>query len=122
MSGTSLEMDRRVGRWWRLFAVALFLLIPVDLLTTFVAISRYGTVVEGNPFMRLLLEHGLVAVTAVNLAVVFLGVSLFHVAMGSIRRAPTSSHRALTHVVNVWMAVLLVGGIVLVANNVLVIV
>lgn len=122
MSGNSDGLDRHVDRWWVLFAVALFLLVPLDLLTTLVAISKYGTGVEANPFMRLLLDHGLLAVTAVNLVVVLVGVSLFHVAMGSIQRAPISSHRALINVVNTWVAVLLIGGIVLVANNVLVIV
>lgn len=117
MAGDTSEMDRNVERWWLLFGIALFLLIPVDLLTTLVAIAQYGTGVEANPIMRWFLEHGLLAVTAVNILVVFVGVSLFHVAMGSIRAAPPSSHRALTHVVNVWVGVLLVVGVSLVANN-----
>lgn len=121
MESSAVGMDRYVPRWWALFAVALFLLVPLDLLTTLIAVGKYGTVVEANPLMRWLLEQGLLAVTVVNLVVVLLVVGLFHVAIDRIRQAPQSSHRRLTHVVNLWVGVLLAAGTVLIVNNVLVI-
>lgn len=122
MSSSDGIVDRHVDLWWRLFAVALFLLVPLDLLTTLLAVTKYGMVVEANPVMRWLLHQGLWAVTVANLVVVCLGVSLFHIAIGGIRRAPLSSHRALAHVVNVWVGTLLVAGVVLVSNNLLILV
>lgn len=111
-----------VGKWWQVFAVALFLLIPVDLLTTLLAVTKYGMVVEANPVMRWLLDQGLLAVALANVAVACLAVALFHAAVGSIRRAPPTYQRALTHVVNLWLGLLLVVGVVLVGNNLLVVV
>lgn len=122
MAGSSVEMDRYVRTWWRLFAVALFLLIPLDLLTTLLAVTKYGLGVEANPLMRWLLDQGLFAVTVANLVVAGLGVVLFHVAIDGIRDAPPTTHRALTYVVNTWVGVLLLAGIVLVSNNILVII
>lgn len=122
MSGTARGMDRRVDQWWLLFAVALFLLVPLDLLTTLLAVSKHGTVVEANPIMRWLLDRGLFAVTAANLLVVLLAISLFNAAITRIRRAPESSRRTFAFVVNVWVCVLLVAGFVVVINNVLVLV
>lgn len=115
-------LDGYVQRWWCLFAVALFLLVPLDLLTTLLAVTKYGTVVEANPVMRWLLNQGLIAVTIVNLAVVALVVALFHAAVTRLRATPPAYHRTVTLVVNVWVGVLLVAGAVLVANNLLVIV
>lgn len=119
MSISNHEMDQYVGQWWLFFAAALFLLIPLDLLTTLMAVSKYGTVVEANPIMRWLLEQGLFAVTAVNLVVVGIVVYMFHAGITRIRQAPASSRRAFAHVVNVWVGVLLGAGVVLVANNVI---
>jgi hypothetical protein len=120
MAGSALDIDRHVERWWFLFAVALFLLIPLDLFTTFLAITKHGTVVEANPVMRWLFEQGIVVVTVVNLFVAGLTVYMFHAALGRIRNAPPSYHSTLISVVHVWIAVLLVAGVVLTTNNLLV--
>lgn len=115
-------LEPHVEKWWRWFAVALFLLLPLDLFTTLIAVSKYGTAVEANPIMRSLLERGLVAVTAVNLVVVGVAVFAFHVAIEELRRTPTLYHRVLARVVYGWIAVLLLAGAALVVNNLLVIV
>lgn len=118
---SGVELDRYVPTWWLLFGAALFLLIPLDLLTTYAAISKHGMVVEANPLMRYLLEQGIVVVTVVNIVVVAVVTGMFHVALTRIQRAPERSHRALTHTVNLWVGVLLLAGIVLVTNNLLVV-
>ena len=124
VSATSTDdgLDRRVEQWWRRFAVALFLLIPLDLLTTLLAVERHGVGVEANPVMRGLLDQGLVVVLAVNLAVGLLVVALFHAAVVSLRRTPSAYHGAVTAFVNVWVGVLIAIGAILVANNVVVLV
>lgn len=118
---SGVELDRYLTTWWVLFGAALFLLIPLDLLTTYAAVSKHGMVVEANPLMRYLLEQGLVVVTLVNILVVALVTGMFHLALSRIQRAPERSHRALSYTVNLWVGVLLLGGIVLVANNLLVV-
>lgn len=119
MAESVTRAGAHVGKWWQGFAVALFLLIPVDLLTTLMAVWKYGMGVEANPVMRWLLDQGLVAVGLVNVVVACLAAYLFHTALGSIRRAPSTYQRPLTHVVNAWLAVLIAGGLLLVGNNLL---
>lgn len=121
MTATTDGLDANVQRWWYLFAVALFLLVPLDLFTTLLAVTKYGTVVEANPLMRWLLQQGLFAVIVANLAVVGIVVGLFHVAVHRLRQAPPAQHRSVALAVNVWVGILLVAGTVLVANNLAVI-
>lgn len=111
------RIEGHVGRWWLSFGVALFLLVPFDLFTTLLVVGKYGTMVEANPIMRWPLQQGLFAVATVNVVITGVTVVMFHVAIGHIRRAPPSYHRPLTKVVNIWVGTLLVGGVVLVANN-----
>jgi hypothetical protein len=120
MPAIGTETSRHVTRWWGWFAVALILLIPLDLFTTLLAVGAYGTVVEANPIMRWLLHQGLVVVTLANLGVVALAVVLFDAAIDHIQRVPPSYQPVLTHAVNVWLGFLIVAGVVLVANNLLV--
>lgn len=115
-------IESHVGEWWFSFGVALFLLVPFDLFTTLVAVGQHGMVVEANPIMRWLLRQGLFAVVTVHIVVAGIAAVMFHVALDRIRDAPRPYHRPLTRVVNVWVGVLLVGGALLVANNLLVIV
>lgn len=117
MSYDAGRIERNVCRWWVSFGVALFLLVPLDLLTTLLAVARYGVGIEINPVVRWLFTHGLVAVAAANLTVVGITVYLFHVALEGVRTAPPSSHRLLSRVVHVWVGTLLVTGTVVVANN-----
>jgi hypothetical protein len=109
--------DRRVRRWWSGYAVALFLLLPVDLLTTIVSVSTHGIGVEANPVMRWLLGRGLVEVVLVHLVVAAFSVYAFHVAVGAVRDAPDSYRRPLVCGVDAWVAFVVAVGILLVVNN-----
>lgn len=119
------KIPNQVGRrrrWWGAFAVALFLLVPVDLLTTLASVAVYGAGVEANPLMRALIEHGLIAVTVVNLLVVVAAVVAFALAVDGIESAAPDRQRRLARGLDVWLGVLVVGGVALVANNVAVLV
>lgn len=114
-------MDRRVRRWWSGFAVALFLLLPADLLTTIAAVATHGTVAEANPVMRWLLGQGLLELTLVHLAVVAFSVCSFHVTVEAVRDAPDSYRRSLVCGVDAWLALVVAVGVLLVANNLVVV-
>lgn len=122
MSGSAVEMDDQVDRWWFWFAIALFLLIPLDLFTTLLAVERYGTGIEANPLMRWLLQQGLFAVTVVNLAVVGFAVYLFQAAIGRIQRVPPRYRPLVAHAVTAWIGFLILAGVVLITNNLLVLI
>lgn len=112
------EIDSHVETWWLWFTVALVLLLPLDLLTTLLAVAKYGVAAESNPVMRWLLGHGLVAVTAANLVVVGLVVSLFHLALQMIRLSTLPNRRRFVPVVTAWIGFLNISGILLVTNNI----
>ena len=114
-------LDRHIDQWWVLFTVALFLLLPLDLLTTLAAVSQYGLVVEANPIKRWILEQGILAVTVVNLFVLVAVVLLFDWALGIFRRTSPEHQAKLVLVTHIWMVLLLVAGIVVVTNNALVV-
>lgn len=122
MFSPGVEADDRVGRWWFWFAVALFLLLPLDLFTTLLAVGTYGIGVEANPIMRWLLQQGLVAVTIANLVVVGFVVYLFHVAIDRIQRVPPAYRSMVDPAISAWIGFLILAGLVLVANNLLVLV
>lgn len=112
-------IDRRVRRWWVGFTVALFLLLPLDLLTTFVSVSRHGLGVEANPVMWWLLHHGMLVLTVVHLAVVVAVVVGFDRAISAIRRAPAATRAQLATGVDAWVAFVVAGGVALIVNNLL---
>lgn len=122
MGRDSDNLDQSVRRWWRWFTVALLLLIPLDLLTTLIAVAEHGTAVEANPIVRWLLQQGLLAIVVVNLVVGILAVTLFHVAMEQFRRAAPSTPRPFVLFVNLWIGVLVATGAGVAVNNLLVIV
>lgn len=122
MYSRPIEIDGRIKTWWIWLTVALLLLLPIDLLMTLAAVSQHGLAVEANPLVRWLLSLGLLEVTVANIAVGSAAVYMFHAAVGGLRRAPASRHRALVYGVDAWVALMLVAGIVLTVNNLLVIV
>lgn len=115
------EIDARIADWWKWFTMALFLLVPVDLVSTLVAIAKYGAGVEANPIMEWLLAQGLAPVVVVNLVVVGLAVLLFDTAIDAVRTAPASYRTQLVFGFNLWIGFVFAAGVVLTANNVLVI-
>lgn len=109
------------GRWWAGFALALFLLVPVDLLTTLLAVARHGVGVEANPLVRWLIQQGVVAVVLANVAAVVLAVVCFHLAVRAVERAPAAYRRPLHRLVSAWVALVCLAGVALTANNLVVV-
>lgn len=109
-------------RDWRWFAVALFVLVTLDMLTTMYAAVAVGVAAEANPLIRWTLEHGLLAFTAVNLVAAALTAAGFAGLVRLINSSQPPYDRYLEIVVRLWLGVLLVGGLIVFANNVSVIV
>ena len=122
MGRDSDNLDQSVRRWWRWFTVALLLLIPLDLLTTLIAVAEHGTAVEANPIVRWLLQQGLLAIVVVNLVAGILAVTLFHVAVEQFRRVIPSTPHPFVLFVNLWIGVLVATGAGLAVKNLLTVV
>lgn len=112
------DLEGRPAWWWVGFALALFLLVPVDFLTTLLAVGQHGLAVEANPFVRWLLGYGLVPATLVQLLVVGLAVAMFDAALRLVDAAPAHEHPRRARIVDVWVVVMLVAAVALLANNV----
>lgn len=108
--------------YWSWFAVALFLLLSVDLLTSTGAAVKHGIDAEINPIMRWFLAQDLVAITLVHLLVAVLAVYAFWGVLFFLRRTPSPIDRYFTYFVEGWLGLLVAAGLFLFANNMSVIV
>lgn len=105
--------------YWQWFAVALFLLIPVDMLTTAGAIARHGVGGELNPLMRTAFQRGTPALLGLNLAAVVLTTGGFGLVLVMFRRAPYWMHPYLDRWLQLWLGLLVSAGLFVAVNNLL---
>ena len=115
-------VDERIGEFWDWIAVALFLLVPVDTLMTLFAARAVGVEGESNPVMAWLIQQGTATLIAANLAAVVLVVVFFYGVVEMLERSPPPVRPYFARIVEVWIAVLLVAGFGVFANNLVVIV
>ena len=71
------EPEPRVEEFWDWFAVSLFLLITVDMMTSMYAARRVGLGAEINPLIRWALGQGVVTLVAVHLLVTVVAAGVF---------------------------------------------
>lgn len=122
-SGSETRTEAAVFEdYWSWVAVALFLLITVDMLTTVFAAAAYGPALEANPLLRWALTEGPVAFVTVNLLAVVLAVGFFYALRQMLRQTPQPYRRPFARLVETWLGLLVVLGLVLLANNLAVVV
>lgn len=114
--------EERIEEYWDWFAVALFLLIPVDLLTTLGAVTQYGVGAESNPLMRWLLTEGVGMLLLVNLAAIVTVAYGFSALVRRTALSPAPYDRYLERAIEAWLGLLVAVGLFLFANNLSVIV
>ena len=101
--------------WW--LAVAMFVLITVDMITTMYAAWYVGPAAEANPLMRWALHQGLVTVMVVNLAATVIAVGGFTILMKLLRQTEPPWDRYVAVGVEAWLGLLIAGGLFVFANN-----
>lgn len=114
--------QRRVAEYWEWVAVALFLLLSVDLLTSLYAAAVVGVDAEANPVMAYLLGQPLGVLVGVHLAVAVLAVVFFYALMRTYVATPTRLQRPYGYLIEAWLGLLLAVGLWVFANNVSIIV
>lgn len=112
----------RVREYWDWLAVALFLLLTVDMLTTLAAAQVVGVGAESNPFVAWALDQGMAVLVAVNLLALVATVLLFAAVTGRVETTPSPFDRYVGLLVEVWLGVLVAVGLAIFANNLAVIV
>lgn len=115
-------VQRRVTEYWEWIAVALFLLLSVDLLTSLYAAAVVGVEAEVNPVMAYLLDEPLAVLLAVHLGVLVLSVTLFYGLMRTYVATPAWLRRPYGYLIELWLGLLLAVGLWVFANNLSVIV
>ena len=119
---TTAGLDGRIEEYWDWIAVALFLLLAVDLLTTLAAARLLGVGAERNPLMRWLLGRDVAVVVGAHLAVVVLVTLCFRLLLDRLRRTPAPASYYFALLIEVWLGVLVAVGLGVFANNLSVIV
>jgi len=112
----------RVREYWDWLAVALFLLLAVDLLTTMAAARAVGVGAESNPLMTWVLGEGIPVIVAVHLTVLVVSVLLFAAVAGRVETTPSPFDRYVGLLVECWLGGLVAAGLAIFANNLSVIV
>lgn len=113
---------RRVEAYWRWFAAVLFVVVPLDMVTTMYAAEAVGIAGEANPVVRVAIEHGVLAYAGLNLAAVAVAVGGFW-ALARVVRADESAYVRYVEVgLALWLGLLLAAGLLVLANNLAVVV
>lgn len=120
MSGQS--RSPRIGEYWDWLAVVLFLLLTVDMLTTFAAARAVGVEAEGNPLVQWALGEGVWTVLVINLTALVVTVCLFGLLTGRLEVTRPPLDRYVGYLVEIWLGALLALGLAVFANNLSVIV
>ena len=110
------------AEYWSWAAVALYLLLTVDLLTSIYAASVIGIEAEANPLMAWLLQQPLWLIVAVHLCATVLAALGFHGLQIALRRTSSGSQRYFSIAVQLWLGALVAIGLVVFANNLSIIV
>lgn len=100
----------------------MFLLLTVDILTSIGAAMRTDLDAEANPFMRWLFTQEIGLVVAVHLGVLLVAAGGFWALMYLRERTPEPIDRYFDVVIEVWIGLLVAGGLIVFANNMAVIV
>jgi putative Mn2+ efflux pump MntP len=117
MAGTEPRPRAFIEEYWDWVAVALFLLVTVDMLTTMFAAAVLGPAAEANPLMRWALEQGTPTLITVNVLAVVLSVGFFYGLRELIGQTPSPYRRPFCVLVEVWLGLLVFVGLAVLANN-----
>lgn len=68
-------MNKR--QYWTYVFIGLLLILPIDLLSTYIMINKYGYSVEANEYMKYIISQGFSVVILTHFIFIFLSVLIF---------------------------------------------
>jgi hypothetical protein len=116
------DVGDRVLEYWDWIAIALFVLVPLDMLTTLYAARSVGAGSESNPVIRWALSQGVPTLVVVNVAAVVVAVVLFYGLVELVETVPQDRRRYAVVAMEFWLGLVLAVGLAIFANNVSVVV
>lgn len=108
---------KRHNEYWWWFVGSITLLMPLDMLTTMAAVSKYGVQGEANPFMRELLQSEWYILLIVNLGLAFLTIGFFYGVIEMGEKTPEHLKRPYYLVCEIWMGSIISIGLAVFVNN-----
>lgn len=113
-------MDYRppIRFYWVLAGVALFLLIPADMVTTVLVVSKHGASAEANPLMKQFLGQGLFILTIVNISVGILASLMFWGFIRTVKEASGVPLWISARAYEIWVSALIISGFFTVMKNI----
>lgn len=114
---TALDPLPRYDEYWDWAAVALFLLVTVDLLTSLYAADVVGLQHEANPLMAWLLGQSLGLIVAAHVLAVVLAGAFFYGLFELLRELPAGYRGPTALSVEVFLGLLVAAGLFVFANN-----
>lgn len=112
----------RLQEYWDWFAVALFVLITVDMLSSRFAAATAGASAEANPLMRWVLQQNMFVLAGFHIAAVVIAVGSFAILMELLESSRSPYDRYLAWGIELWLGGLIAAGLFIFANNLAVIV
>lgn len=106
---------------WALAAVALVVLVILDLVTSLYAAQVVGLEYEANPVMALVLAQPLELILAIHLAVLAVAAGLLYVMIEAVRSLHGTERVRAQRRIELFLVGLIAIGVVVVTNNLLVI-
>ncbi|WP_247730679.1 hypothetical protein [Halovivax limisalsi] len=116
-----IDARERDDEYWDWAAVALFLFLTVDLLTSLAARSAVGVDGEVNPLMALVLDESLAVIVVAHVLVLVVLAGLFHALFELVRELPAAYRRPTAVSVECFLGLLVAAGFAVFANNLAVI-
>lgn len=99
--------------YWVWYTISLLLLFPIDMLSTFLSIQKYGIENELNPIFKQLLQYNISAFIIFHLAVLVFVVIIFAYILNNIEHTITYLY------VEVFLAITVSSAMFVVTNNTL---
>lgn len=121
-SPTARPLVRRVETYWRWFAVVLYVVVTLDMVSTLYAADAVGLAGEANPLVRAAVDHGVLAYAAMNLVAVVLAIGCFAALVRAVRASAPPYDRYVEAGLKLWLGLLLAAGLLVFANNLIVVV
>lgn len=105
--------------YWSWFAIILFMMIPVDMITTSFAIHKHGIEHEANPFMAIVFQSDWYIFLGVHLLGVLLAVIIFYGVLKMGEKTDKRFQPTYYLMMELWMGFWLAFSFFLYANNLL---
>lgn len=119
---TLTRPENQIQEYWDWVAVALFLLITVDLLTSVFAAEAVGLEHEQNPLMVWLLSQPLPILVGVHIAAAVLATVGFWLLFRLVEHSEGKPGRVLQFLTEAYLGLLVAAGLVVFENNLSVII